>query len=72
MLNVIEFSNDKSITFVCPCCHKIFTDGRIDDDPPDTYYGIMPCSDCQGDDNDEDPIIYYDKYGYLLKISDES
>lgn len=74
MLDLIKFSDNKMITFICPMCHKTWRDGRIESDPDDTHYAIMSCGDCRYDDNDDDdddPIIYYDKYNYMLKIDND-
>lgn len=69
MLETIKFSNEKTITFICPVCHKIWEDERISDDPDDTHYAMMTCGDCHGDYDDN--ITYYDKYGYVLKMDVE-
>lgn len=69
MLETIEFSNEKKIILVCPICHQTWEDNRIKDDPPNTHYAIMSCVDCRGDYDDS--IIYYDKYGHVLKVNDE-
>lgn len=69
MLDLIKFSDNKMITFICPVCHKTWEDGRIEDDPDNTHYAIMSCGNCRYDD--DDPIIYYDKYNCVLKIEDD-
>lgn len=71
VLKTIKYSEDKrKITFICPVCQGLTIVTRIQSDPENSLYVIAMCDECR--DNKSYGLIFYDKYGIILKVENPS